>query len=88
MEKKSPLPLHKIIAKGILILVLGTAALALKSHYSNARGEDLAWILRPTAGFVEMATGAHFTDEGNEGYLSRDKQARASPLPARWLKGR
>lgn len=61
-----------------ILLLLGVAY-SLKAHYSHARGEALGWILRPTAGLVETATGIEFTDEGEEGYLSREARIRIAP---------
>jgi exosortase K len=57
------------------VLVLGAAALTawgLKRHYAVARPDDLLWILSPTAWLVGVATGATFTFQPGEGYLSRE----------------
>ena len=44
-------------------------ALALKQHYSQARPENLEWILNPTAGLVSLASGRRFTFEAGKGYV-------------------
>ena len=48
-------------------------AWALKQHYSNARADDLLWILTPTAQLVGAMTGSAFTLQPGEGYLSRER---------------
>jgi exosortase K len=56
--------------------VLAVAALigfGLKRHYADARADDLAWILRPTAQLVGAVTGTTFTRQPQEGYFSRDR---------------
>jgi exosortase K len=58
------------------ILVLAGALLiawALKRHYSDARADDLLWILTPTTRIVAVATGADFTLQPGEGYFSRER---------------
>jgi exosortase K len=58
------------------LLVLGAAVLiawGLKRYYADARTEDLWWVLSPTARVVSVMTGAVFTLEPGEGYLSRDR---------------
>jgi exosortase K len=58
-----------------LLVVAAAAVIAwgLKRHYADARPEDLWWILSPTARVVSVMTGATFTLEPGEGYLSRDR---------------
>jgi exosortase K len=48
-------------------------ALALKRHYSEARADDLTWVLTPTAQLVGVMTGSPFTLQPGEGYLSRER---------------
>jgi exosortase K len=48
-------------------------AWALKQHYSDARADDLLWILTPTAQLVSVMTGSPFTLQPGEGYLSRER---------------
>jgi exosortase K len=60
----------------IKVLVLAAAALiawGLKRHYSDARADDLWWILNPTAQLVSVATGAPFAAQPGEGYFSRER---------------
>jgi exosortase K len=56
--------------------VLAVAALiawALKQHYSDARADDLWWILGPTAKLVGLTTGVPFALQPGEGYFSRER---------------
>ena len=58
------------------LAVLAVAVLiawGLKRHYADARADDLAWILSPTARVVGVMTGTTFAPEPGEGYLSRDR---------------
>jgi exosortase K len=48
-------------------------AWALKQHYSEARADDLKWVLTPTAQLVSAMTGSPFTLQPGEGYLSRER---------------
>jgi len=58
-----------------LTVVLGALpiAWALKRHYSEARADDLLWILTPTARLVSLVSGATFTWEPGEGYFAREQ---------------
>lgn len=47
-------------------------AWGLKQHYADASPDDLLWILSPTTWLVGVTTGATFTFEPREGYLSRE----------------
>jgi exosortase K len=58
------------------LVVLGAAAVIawrLKRHYADARPDDLLWILRPTSWLVGATSGATFTFQAGEGYLSRER---------------
>jgi exosortase K len=68
----------RVAALVILGLALA-AALALKLHYSAASADDLRWILAPTAGLVELATGAGFVAEAGTGYLSTELRYLIAP---------
>ena len=60
----------------IKVFALAAAALVawgLKRHYSEARADDLWWILRPTAQMVSATTGAPFAMQPGEGYFSRER---------------
>lgn len=61
--------------KAKVLLLLATAAIAwgLKRHYSDARADDLTWILAPTARVVSVVTCATFEWQPGEGYVSRDR---------------
>jgi exosortase K len=56
------------VVAATLLIVWG-----LKRHYSDARADDLWWILTPTAHFVSVVTGATFTFQSGEGYFARDR---------------
>ena len=62
---------------GAVKLALAVAALLiaweLKRHYSEARADDLLWVLTPTAQLVASMTGSPFTLQPGEGYLSRER---------------
>jgi exosortase K len=57
-----------------IVAVIGVAVIAwgLKRHYADAGSDDLLWILSPTTWLVGVMTGATFTFEPGEGYLSRE----------------
>ena len=58
------------------ILVLVVAALVvwgLKRHYSDARADELGWILSPTARLVSLVSGAPFVLAPGEGYVSHER---------------
>ena len=60
----------------IKVFALAAAALVawgLKRHYSEARADDLWWILTPTAQLVSATTGAAFAMQPGEGYFSRER---------------
>ena len=58
-----------------LAVVAATLLIAwgLKRHYSDARADDLWWMLTPTTHFVGVVTGATFTFQPGEGYFARDR---------------
>ena len=58
------------------LVVLAVAVLiawGLKRHYADARADDLAWILSPTARLVGVMTGTTFAPQPGEGYFSRER---------------
>ncbi len=67
------------IAAAIIMALALAAALALKLHYSAASADDLRWILAPTAGLVELATGSEFVAEAGTGYLSTELRYLIAP---------
>jgi exosortase K len=57
------------------VIAIGAAAMtawSLKRHYADAGPDDLLWILSPTTRLVSVTTGATFTFQPSEGYLSRE----------------
>lgn len=60
-------------AKVLLLVAAAVIAWGLKRHYSDARPDDLSWILAPTARVVSVVTGATFERQPGEGYVSRDR---------------
>jgi exosortase K len=60
-------------AKALLLVAVAVIAWGLKRHYSDARPDDLSWILAPTARLVSIVTGAPFERQPGEGYVSRDR---------------
>ena len=59
--------------KPIVLVVALLIAWSLKRHYSDARADDLRWILTPTAGLVGAISGVSFTWQPGEGYFSRER---------------
>jgi exosortase K len=59
-----------VLQNGIFLFLAAFLAVALKYHYSEARSEDLAWILRPTTGLVEWISGIPFEEEAHTGFVS------------------
>lgn len=57
----------------LLVAVSLLIAWSLKRHYTDARADDLRWILSPTAHLVGAATGATFVMQPGEGYFSRER---------------
>jgi exosortase K len=58
---------RKLIVQLILVL---SAAAALKLFYSQSSVNDLRWVLAPTATLVELITGVYFEFEPYAGYMS------------------
>jgi exosortase K len=61
---------------GIKLAVVAAAILiawCLKRHYSDARADELWWILSPTAHSVGVVTGATFAFQPGEGFFARDR---------------
>jgi exosortase K len=56
-----------------VLAVMLLMAWGLKRHYADARADELAWILSPTARVVGVLTGTTFAPQPGEGYLSRDR---------------
>jgi len=67
------------VAYYLLILL---AAWGLKYHYSRAGAEELAWVLVPTAGLVELIGGIQFAYEAHTGFISRECRIIIAPACA------
>ena len=60
-------------SKLLVLAVLALVIWGMKRHYSDARADDLWWILAPTARLVSVVTGVTFTLQPGEGYFSREQ---------------
>lgn len=58
------------------------AAFGLKSHYSRAGADDLAWVLAPTAALTEIITGDVYEREEDCGFVSRERGIIIAPACA------
>jgi len=63
-------------------VLLGTVAVGLKYYYSHATGDDLAWVLRPTAGWVARISGLPFVSEAGTGFVNRAHRIIVAPACA------
>jgi exosortase K len=63
-------------------LVALLVAWGLKAHYSTADGEQLRWILAPTAAGVTLLTGIRFTPDAEAGYVAADGACTITPACA------
>ena len=59
--------------KLLLLIVVAVVVWGLKRYYSDARADELRWILGPTARLVEVTTGTAFTVAPGEGYVSHER---------------
>lgn len=75
-------PARERVADIALVALAVGLAWALKAFYSRATFADLAWVLAPTRRVVEWLTGAEFTPEAGEGFLSRDRLYLIAPACA------
>ena len=58
----------------VAVLIVAVLAIwGMKRLYSDARADDLWWMLRPTARLVGITTGSAFAMEPGQGYLSRER---------------
>ena len=71
-----------VFQNGKFLFLAALFATALKYHYSEARSEDLAWILRPTAGLVEWISGIPFEEEAHTGFVSYARRIVIAPACA------
>lgn len=82
MKGPNPKTGRRLAAALLACLTALGIAYGLKRHYSRAGGEALAWILRPTAGLVEILSGIPFEPEGDAGYLNRERRVFIAPACA------
>jgi exosortase K len=71
-----------VLQNGPFLFVAALLAVALKYHYSEARSEDLDWILRPTAWLVERITGIPFEKDAHAGFVSYARRIVIAPACA------
>jgi exosortase K len=71
-----------IMQNGIFLLMALLIAAGLKYHYSQARSDDLIWILGPTAGLVEHISGIQFEKEAYTGFVNHTHQIIIAPACA------
>jgi exosortase K len=60
-------------AKLCVLAVMALVIWGVKRHYSEARADDLRWILSPTTQVVGVMTGTPFAWQPGEGYRSPDR---------------
>ncbi|MGD8344637.1 MAG: exosortase K [Desulfobacterales bacterium] len=66
----------------IFLLLTLLVAFGLKYHYSQARSDDLVWILGPTAVLVEQLSGIDFEKEAHTGYVNNEHRVIIAPACA------
>jgi exosortase K len=65
---------NRVVKTKLLWLTASVLAIwGMKRYYSDARADDLWWILGPTARLVGAITGSAFMLEPGTGYLSRER---------------
>lgn len=75
--------IHQNIRQNMIFYLIAVVlALAVKQHYSQARPEDLDWILKPTAGLVAMVSGETFVHEIGAGYACHSGNVIIAPACA------
>ena len=57
----------------LLLVIVALGVWSLKRHYSDARADDLRWILSPTARLVTLVSGTPFVLAPGEGYVSHER---------------
>lgn len=77
--KRSCIERLNLRRNGICYALVLTLVLALKVHYSRADGEDLIWILGPTAKMVGILSGHRFVYEAHTGFINTGLQAIIAP---------
>jgi exosortase K len=59
--------------KLLLLALVALVVWGMKRHYSDARADDVRWMLRPTAELVSSVTGTPFVFSPGEGYVSHER---------------
>jgi exosortase K len=59
--------------KLLVLVIVALVVWGLKRHYSDARANDLDWILSPTARLVSLASATPFVLAPGEGYVSHER---------------
>ena len=59
--------------KALVLVIVMLVVWGLKRHYSDARADDLGWILSPTARLVGLVSGTPFVLAPGEGYVSHER---------------
>jgi exosortase K len=80
MMTREPISIkHLVLQNGIFYMVVLLIAFGLKYHYSQARSDDLVWILDPTAGLVEHISGISCEKEVHTGYVNHEHRIIIAP---------
>jgi exosortase K len=67
-------PLRRQYSRCSAFVLAILIAVGLKAHYSTASVDRLGWIIRPTAGLVELCTGLPFEPEAGAGYVNHERR--------------
>lgn len=59
--------------KLLVLVIVALVVWGLKRHYSDARADELGWILSPTAQLVSLVSGTPFVLAPGEGYVSHER---------------
>jgi exosortase K len=81
MEKRGPFTMCTTSKLTVGALIL-TAAYLLKSFYSSAGSEDLAWIIGPTAWMAELISTLSFSPEPGYGWVDAEHGVVIAPVCA------
>ncbi len=81
-EKKSNMILHHLLRNSIFYILALLIAWGLKYHYSRSGSDELAWVLAPTAGLVELISGIQFENEAHTGFVSQGSRIIIAPACA------
>lgn len=79
MTRKPTSIKHLVLQNGIFYILALFIAFGLKYHYSQARSDDLIWVLGPTAALVEHIGGISFEKEVHTGYVNHEHRIIIAP---------